>query len=116
MKSYPLTQELRQAIERLFDDPSMALTPLGANRTDPSDCYVSGADPSLPPQKRAVMLRTKLEQFIKQMADEHEEMGSSTATDTLRMQAVGILLALRELWLHFPEIETTAEVRNASGN
>ena len=89
MKSYPLTQEFRHAIERLFDDPSVALSPLGADRTDPDDWYVSQTDPSVPPLRRAVMLRTKPEQLVKQMADEHEEMGSPESTDTLRMQAVG---------------------------
>jgi hypothetical protein len=43
--------------------------------------------------------------YIHQMANEHEEMGSPEASDTLRMQAVGLLIALRELSRYFPELQ-----------
>jgi hypothetical protein len=105
MKAYPISTELRQAIERLFDNPSIAYGSLGADRTDPDEWYESGCDASVPPVSRAAMLRTKLEKFIHQMAQEHEEMGSPEASDTLRMQAIGLLISLRELLAHFPELE-----------
>jgi hypothetical protein len=105
MKSYPISSSLRQAIERLFPDPSVAYGPLGVHARELDELYEPDGDPSLSPVKRAAMLRDKLEQFIQQMAEEHEEMGSPEASETLRMHAIGLLIALRELLRHFPELQ-----------
>jgi hypothetical protein len=105
MRPYPLSQELRQAIERLFVEPAMAYATLGADRAEPDDWYEPAFDASVPAAHRASLLRAKLEKYIQQMAQEHEEMGSPEASDTLRMQAIGLLIALRELSLHFPELQ-----------
>jgi hypothetical protein len=105
LKTYPVSPELRQAIERLFDNPSVAYGALGTDRTRPDEWYESGCDAAIAPVRRATMLRAKLEKFIQQMAQEHEEMGSPETSDTLRMQAIGLLISLRELHLHFPELQ-----------
>jgi len=105
MKTYPVSAELRQAIERLFDDPSVAYGSLGVDRSDGDGLYESPCNRSLPPGQRAAMLQAKLETYIRQMAKEHEEIGSPEASDTLRMQAIGLLISLRELLLHFPELQ-----------
>jgi len=105
MRPYPLSQELRQAIERLFAEPAMAYETLGADRAASDGWYEPGCDATTLPARRASLLRAKLEKYIQQMAQEHEEMGSPEASDTLRMQAIGLLIALRELSLHFPELQ-----------
>ena len=105
MKTYPLSPELRQAIERLFDDPSMAYGLLGVDRIDSDEPCGSPCNGSLPPDRRAALLQAKLEGYVREMAQEHEEMGSPEASDTLRMQAIGLLISLRELLLHFPELQ-----------
>ena len=74
----------------------MAYETLGASRAEAADMYESARDVAIPPAQRASLLRAKLEMYIEQMAQEHEEMGSPEASDTLRMQAIGILIALRE--------------------
>jgi len=63
MKAYPVSTELRDAIERLFDDPSIAFTALGTDLQDSQQFSVSGSDRSISPAKRAKMLRTRLEEF-----------------------------------------------------
>lgn len=100
MERYPVRGVLKEAIERLFDEPSAACSVLGLD----GEALESRHDLSVPAAKRVALLRAKLEEHIAQMADEHEEMGSPSATDTLRMQAIGLLIALRELAAHFPEL------------
>lgn len=95
---------LQQAIERLFDDPSVAYGALGLDRKDPDDMYEPPCDSTIQPIQRVLTLRNNLEKFIQQMSHEHDEMDSPEASDTLRMQAVGVLIALRELLRHFPEL------------
>lgn len=102
MSSYLLSHQLRAAIESLFDDLSMAFGPLGVEQYLTED-YEADLDKSISATERAAMLRNKLESFISQMAAEASEIGCSETTDTLRMQAIGILIALRELQRHFPE-------------
>jgi hypothetical protein len=104
MDHYPLSSELRKAIERLFKDPGAALAALAADRSPRDDRNASACDPTLPAIERAALVRAKLENYVQHMALEHEEMGSPEASDTLRMQAIGLLIALRELVWHFPEV------------
>ena len=103
MSSYLLSDELRSAIESLFEDTSMGFGPLGIE-DGPSDHYEPDVDRTNSMSERATMLRKKLESFVAQMAAESVEIGCAETTDTLRMQAIGILIALRELQRHIPEI------------
>jgi hypothetical protein len=50
------------------------------------------------------MLRTKLEGYIVNMAAESEELADVAESVRLRTESVGTLIALRELWVHFPEV------------
>jgi len=105
MKSYPMSDVLQSAIESLFDDPSVAYGALGVDRAEPDEWDEDSCCAATDPIERARLLLRTLENYIVQMAEEHEELGSPEASDTLRMQAVGILVALRELVRHFPELK-----------
>jgi hypothetical protein len=105
MKSiYPLSETLSKAIESLFPDPSMAMGTLGAGRDLADDLLDLPILSTLPSLERARVLRTKLENFVVNMAEENDEMDSPETAEALRMQAIGLLIALRELALHFPEL------------
>ncbi|GIW99634.1 MAG: hypothetical protein KatS3mg111_2967 [Pirellulaceae bacterium] len=73
-------------------------------RDAPAEHYEPDVDQTISMRKRAEMLREKLEGYVSQMAAESSEIGCAETTDTLRMQAIGILIALRELQRHIPEI------------
>lgn len=103
MTPYVLNDDFRAAIESLFEQTSMALDPLGVN-VGPGQRFGDDLDTSLPASERASRLKDKLESIILQMAAESAEIGSDETTDTFRMQSIGILIALRELQRHFPEI------------
>lgn len=70
----------------------------------PPEIYKPDVDRAKAIQDRAELLREELEGFVVQMAVESAEMGCAESTDALRMQAIGILLSLRELQRHIPEI------------
>jgi hypothetical protein len=105
MKSiYPISDTLSQAIENLFPDPSGAHWTLGVGR-DVADDWLDVPDVAgMQFLDRAAHLRNKLENYVISMAKESVEMGSPESTEALRMQAVGLFIALRELMLHFPEL------------
>jgi len=101
---YPVTADLAAGIEKLFETPATAFDFLGALEEMSGR---AGSDHSLSlnasSADRARMLRRKLETYIVQMASESEELGDAAETLRLRAESVGTLIALRELWLHFPE-------------
>ena len=99
MTPYPVTPALRAAIESLFERPSTALGTLGVDAGGERD-YGGRVDPSIPLPARLTALRRTSEGYLTDMAAEARETGCPEATDTLRMQAVGILLSLRELHRH----------------
>jgi hypothetical protein len=81
----------------------MAFDSLGIE-DGPSDHYEPDLDPAISVQDRMAKLRGTLEEFVVQMAAESTELGCPETTDTLRMQSIGILIALREVQRHFPEL------------
>jgi hypothetical protein len=103
MSAYTLSDELRTAIESLFSDPAMAYSSLGVE-DGPADIYVPDVSTETGIVDRLAKLRGKLESYMVQMAAESAELGCDETTDTLRMQAIGILIALREIRRHVPEI------------
>jgi len=103
MNAYTLTTQLRTAIESLFDDPAMAYSSLGVDE-GPADIYEPNVSTETGIVDRLAKLRGKLESYLVQMAAESAEIGCQESTDTLRMQAIGILIALREMQRHVPEI------------
>lgn len=103
MTPYSLKDEFRTSLESLFDQTSMALDPLGAD-IGPGQRFGDDLDISLPAFERASRLKRELESIISQMAVESAEIGCNETTDTFRMQSIGILIALRELQRHFPEL------------
>ena len=103
MPAYTISAKLRSAIESLFDDPSTGFGPLGIDDDGASDRFETDVNTSLDPSERARLLKQRLEDFVIQMSNESEEIGCNETTDTLRMQSIGMLIALRELHRHFPD-------------
>ncbi len=101
MSRYPLSARMQQAIESLFVDPSVPLGMLGADTDPPEAIDVRTVDARIPLRDRAATLRTTLEKFVANMTAEAAEMPDEA--ERLRRECVGVLLALRELWLHVPE-------------
>jgi hypothetical protein len=103
MNKYPVSSQLRGAIEVLFNDPSVGLGFLGRGI---DFLPLSGKEPSLSPNMsaadRARMLREKLESYVMQMAAEAEELGEEEVP-RLRSETTATLVVLRELQRHFPE-------------
>lgn len=100
-----VSERLREAIERLFDDPSAAYALLGeGRRVVPDDWYEEELSIKTSVPKRARSLEQRLEKYVVQMSEESAEYGSSDETRRLRAEATGLLIALRELRRHFPEV------------
>ncbi len=104
MGVYPISGELRAAFQTLFDDVSVPIGLIGADRVMPEDWYQEGPPTSLDPGERARHLRVKLEDFVVTVAAQSEELQCPEVTEETRCQVVGVLVALRELLLHFPEV------------
>ena len=105
MTDYIISDSLKRAIQSLFDDPASAFAAVGAHQSDNKD-FEPALSTSVDIRVRAAVLRDVLETYIMQMASEAVEIGCLETTDTLRMQAIGILIALRELRRHIPEVTT----------
>ncbi len=102
---YRVSKQLRHAICTLFEDPSQAYQFLGASRSPlDSDWYEEPLSAGQSSVERARCLLARLEGYIVQMSAECVELGSETETERLRSEATGLLIALRELARHFPEI------------
>jgi len=99
-----VNNEALKALETLFeDDIRRALNVLGLGDI-PKDMQKESANPNVNYKERVENLIRSLESFIVQMAMEKEELGSLEETNRLRYECVGILLAIREIRINFPEI------------
>lgn len=106
MQSYPLSEKLYKAIKSLFKNPEEGASLLGLEpKVLPQDWYREPLDSALGPIERAKLLRKAIEEALVLMGEETEEFGNKEDLDRLRNEARGLLLALREIWLHFPEVE-----------
>ena len=103
MSSYVLSDELRSSIECLFSDPTAAYSALGVEDGQ-SGIYERDVSTSVGLVERLAALKQQLESYLVQMAAESAEIGCDETTDTLRMQAIGLLIALREIQRHVPEV------------
>ena len=100
---YPLSTELRHAIEVLFEESSVGLGFLGRGAKFLTvDAEEETLSPKMLPELRAKRLRQKLESYIAQMAAEALELGEEELP-RLRAEATATLVVLRELKTHFPE-------------
>jgi hypothetical protein len=101
---YVPSNEVRSALNELFDDPAVVVSLLGAD-SSPADTWMEEAlSPDVDPRARALGLRAKLEEYIVQIAKEKLELGSEEETRRLRAEGTGLVIALRELGRHFPEL------------
>jgi hypothetical protein len=101
--AYPLSPGLRKSIGVLFADPSVAYGLLGHeldSRCSEVGAAAEGSALRYPDRLRS--LCTKLEGYVAQLAEEAGEMDHQELP-RLRGEAVGVLVALRELQRHFPE-------------
>ena len=104
MSTYVVTPELRAAIGMLFDDPSVAYGALGVEDGSAGG-YLPDVSKATGLLDRVAALSRQLETYIAQMAAESLEVGCNETTDTLRMQVIGLLIALREIQRHVPEVQ-----------
>jgi len=86
---------LMRAIEQLFDSPRDGLSLLMVR---------DGNDFEGPPEGRSRALRAQWEGYLVSMADELAELGPEHAS-RLRAEATGLLIAMRDLSILFPESE-----------
>ena len=106
---YPVTDQLRAAIEKLFETPATGLGFLGAlEEMSARAGFEESLSPNVTPAERARRLRKKLEDYVVLAAAQIEELGSEDETRRLRAESTATLIALRELWLHFPEAFETS--------
>jgi len=103
MSSYALSPELKAAIGILFSDPAAAYSALGIEDGEAA-IYQPDISASISLRDRVVALKRQLEHYLAQMALESREVGCDETTDTLRMQGIGLLIALREIQRHVPEV------------
>ena len=101
---YPLSEGLLKSVKALFSNPDEGLQYLGLDKRVVPGSWYRQPDGSQPPLERAKNLKAVLEKYLAQMAAESREYGNPKETERLRSEAVGILLALHEIWLNFPEI------------
>jgi hypothetical protein len=50
------------------------------------------------------MLDAELRSQLRLLADQVEEFDDASVTDRLEAEALAIVIALRELWRHFPDV------------
>ena len=96
--------EFWDAINEIFDDSSVAFGLLGIDDAGVPECWPeSNLDKSLLPLDRARHLKRKLEEYVVQMSNEVRELGEAEMP-RLQAEASGLLIAIREMGRHFPEI------------
>ena len=103
MNAYPA--ELIRAIERLYDDPSVPFGMLGVFRELPDDWYEEPKERSVPVMDRLRDLQSLFVSWLCNMANEDEEYEDEEERKRLQREGIGIILALRELRSHVPELE-----------
>lgn len=96
---YPVSPTLRSAIQQLFEDEHVAYTMLG--QLSPLSEREIECPPDADASQRARALCKKLESYIELKAEELDELPDDHLR--LRSEAVGLLLALREIQTHFPD-------------
>ena len=60
---------------------------------------------SQPPLERVKELANELKKYLLQMVSEAEEYDDPVETQRLQSEAVGILISIREIIRHFPELK-----------
>lgn len=98
------SDEVEAAMNELFDDPAVVVSLLGADSSVPDAWTEEALSPDVDPRERALRLRARLEEYLAQMAKEKLELDSEKETRRLRAEGTGLIIALRELGRHFPEI------------
>ena len=99
---YPVSKELDLALSVLFEDKNRGLSHVGAlSKVLPPEMYEEPHGGSA--EEKIVHIRKRLEGFVVLMAEEAQEYGDPEQSERLSDEATGLLLALRELFSHFPD-------------
>jgi hypothetical protein len=101
LSRYPISDALRRSLRALFPDPSVPEGLLGGDLSD-KDIEFDQLQSEIP-GARVLDLKNVLEGYLDQMARELDELGDGEAV-RLQSEARGLLLALRELAVRFPEV------------
>lgn len=101
MSIAPVSPSTKNAIHLLFESRIEDVGLLDLGDYSPADVHAVNIDSAA--ASRVVALRFVLENYICQMAAEALELGPNEVP-RLRSEATGILLCLRELYCHFPEV------------
>jgi hypothetical protein len=101
---YPASDQIRHAISRIYKDPFVGLNALGAEKkTLPSSWYEDPISSQVPYIERIRALVKKHEDWVCLLADQMAEFDSREEEVRLQAEARATLMALRELFMSFPE-------------
>jgi hypothetical protein len=96
--------EMREDVNRAFRDPFQALMSLGWGPTpDFLGARKSALSVQIPMKQRVEMLDLELRGQLHLLADQVSEF-DGPVRDNLESEALAVVIALCELWRHFPDV------------
>ena len=102
--TYPINDKLRKAIGSIFEDQAQGLGFLGVGKKVlPNSWYPSPEAKERPYMDRVRVLADKLEAWVSNLAAQTEEFDSHEDAVRIQSEARATLMALRDLFLAFPE-------------
>jgi hypothetical protein len=97
--------EVISDVRRLFRNPDQALASLGRGlMAAPPRSRKAIVSSAIPTSTRLRMLDTELRSQLHLLAEQVGEFDDVSVIDRLEAEALAIVIALRELWRHFPEV------------
>jgi hypothetical protein len=98
--------ELIREIRRLFRQPDSALAVFGVGpATFPGDWRRDALNPSLPMGERVRRYERELRAQLGLLAAQVDEFEGGEL-ERLEAEGIAVLIAIRELWRHFPELDS----------
>ena len=99
----PLSKEEKQALRMLQGESSVIRDALESDILDLGDLKRDPKNTTSPPLDRASDLTKLIKNYLINMSQELEELPDERKR--LESEAVGLVVALREIYAHFPELE-----------
>ncbi len=97
--------ELIEMIEMLFDTPDQALAVIGQGPMAASrQGRKASVDPAIPTTERLQMMALELRGQLSLLARQRREIDDTLSTARFEAEGLAVLVALRELWRHFPDV------------
>jgi hypothetical protein len=98
-------QDVLADVQRLFRNADQALASLGRGPMAASPgARRAVVSSEIPTRDRLGMLDTELRSQLRLLADEVQEFEDASVIDRLEAEALALVIALRELWRHFPDV------------